>query len=183
MAILETTGFSWVDSSPTVIEGYSDGMAAMRALQEYLQDRLNADFWNVFIDNNEAYIVPDVVLEDDEPQEADQVGKPYILLSLDRDELSELSDARGTMRECEIEAVCIASDFSGAQVGTGNPIGSDTLLGQALAEIIRDDYTIFRDTLGMQGMAIKAQPEVITQTSSGEIHRNPYRITFVYENA
>ena len=159
----------------------SDGLTAMRTLQSHLQARLNADFAATFTDGSGGYLIPDVVLEDDEPQDSDTIGKPFAVLALGSDDSSEWSDVRGRMRICVIEADCVASDFSGAQTGTANPTGSDTLLSQAIGSIINDDYVTLRD-MGLLGCAFRTNTrERIEATDAGEIHHNPHRITFTYE--
>ncbi len=170
-------GLVWSNSVAVEAVTYSDGLAAMRTLRSHLQSRLDADYAATFASYNGA----DVVLEDDEPQESDRVGKPFALLALASDDVSEESDITGRHRDVAVDVDVVASDWSGAQTGTANPVGSDTLLSRSLCEIIRADYAVLRD-LGLMACTFRTTTgERIEESEAGEIHRNPHRITFTYE--
>lgn len=157
------------------MSSFTDGRAALVALQAYLQSTLTADYAATFA----AYGGVDVVLRDDEPGEPERVGKPYIMLTLDSDANSEAVRVRNA-RDLQAGFDVVASEFSGARTGAANPEGSDTRLSRALLQIITDGYADLR-ALGLYNTRIAALPETV-QDADGEpqVHTNPHRILLTY---
>jgi hypothetical protein len=154
---------------------FNDATEALQVVREHLQSRLDADYSSQF----EPYGGVDVITPDDEPDEDDRAGKPYIILSIEGDALSDASGSTGDMRDATLEAECVANDFNGAVTGAANPTGSDTLLSRALAEIARDDYAVLRDA-GLYRFRQTASREVINTADGMQLHRNPHRFLFSY---
>ena len=146
----------------------ADATAAMNVLKTRLQTRLNADYATVFA----PYLGVDVILEDDEPAEAEQVGKPYILLGVQSEEDEPVWGR--IARKFSINAEIVATEFSGAQTGVSNPIGADTLLANAFVRIVREDYAFLRDA-GLFAVTCRKRKEQYQDIT----HRNPHEINGV----
>lgn len=149
---------------PTIADAY----AAMNVLKTHLRTRLNADYVSVFA----GYGGVDVILEDDEPEDQERVGKPYILLGVQGED--DAPDWGRGVRAFTVRADVVASEFAGAQTGAANLVGSDTLLASTLREIVRTGYATLRDA-GLMAVVIKARTE---QNNDG-IHSNAHEITGV----
>jgi len=147
--------------------------AGLEILRTQLQTALNADATFA------TYGGADVVLADDEPNESERVGRPYILLDVESDvdsQAIEQADARDATTTFEV----VANGFSGADVSIANPIGSDTLLSSALMNFMRANYGALRDA-GLYRNRIEQGKERIEQgDAEPETHRNPHRILFTY---
>jgi len=154
---------------------FTDDIAAIRALKTRLATQFaTGDYGAAYA----GYGGVDVVLIFDESDEPEQVGKPMILLSLEDGGGSEWSSARDEYRDVTVMATVMASDFSGAQVGTANPVSSDELMSADLLREVQINYAAWRD-LGLQN--IRIMPQKMSVTENG-IRKTPHRITFSYAN-
>jgi hypothetical protein len=157
---------------------YATGRDAMTALRDYLQERFNGEHSATFV----SYGGADVVLEGDEPGAEEEVGRPYIVLSMGNDEESGFSAPRMQQNDVQILARCVASDFSGAQTGEANPEGSDTKLGRVLAQCIETKANRKElAELGLLRPRFSAAQEIIRDGAGGEYHDNPHTIVLTYE--
>lgn len=116
----------------------------------------------------------DVILEDDEPDEPDQAGRPYVAVGEPREGDSGLG---WQWRDVTIPLRVVATDFSGAQTGTANPVGSDTLLSKAITTIVLDRYATFRDSYRMYGANIRKTGGDNAQGEARTAHENRHEFT------
>jgi hypothetical protein len=125
-----------------------------------------------------AYGGVDVILEDDEPDEPDQVGKPYVAIG----EPTEADSEWGWwFRDVSIPVRVMATDFSGAQTGAANPVGSDTLLSKAITAIVRDRYTTLRDDYHMYATKLRKGGGANGQGEARTAHENRHDFTCVID--
>jgi hypothetical protein len=152
-----------------------DAHAGLTIIRDRFQEALNDDYLSDF----EPYGGADCILSDDEPTEAERVGKPYVLLVPEASEYSETWGAQ----EVRVVAQCKATDFNGARKGIANDIGSHTLLSRKLTAYIRSNYDTF-NALGVQGIEIdEPRKSIETKEGGGVTQIVTHRITFRYESA
>lgn len=154
---------------------FTDGREALGIFRTYFQNILDSEYADTF----SSYGGAEVILEDDEPGEPERMGKPFIVLSIERDTDSadvKQEDARDVTARFD---VC-ANEFNGARTGGSNPVGSDTQLSKVLSSVIKTNYRELRD-MGFTRIRIDTQREQIQQ-AAGEAptHLNPHRIVFTY---
>ena len=140
---------------------------------------VKAQLETVYAADFAAYGGADCVLEDDESQEPEKAGKPYVVFTLGSDEESEWSAPANRRNDVTVQARTVANDFNGAQIGAANIEGSDTKLSRVLTQII-ESGTSQLAALGLIMPSITASTETVKDGQGGVYHENPHTITATY---
>jgi len=124
----------------------------------------------------------DVVLSLDEDTKAERIGKPYLLIAEPSGERSPFSAAIGNWRFVAVGIHACATDFSGQQVGTANPVNAIELMSRDLQADVLANYTTWRG-LGLYDIQIASQPAMQIPNSDGTAGARaiPHRVTFHYQ--
>lgn len=156
---------------------FTDDIAAVRALKTRLATQFATGDYAA---SYSGYGGVDVILNYDESDEPEHVGKPMILIGVPAGSLSEWSSNAGEFRNVTVELKVYASDFAGAQIGTANPVSSDELLTKDLQNEFYSNYFTWED-LGVLDVQFTPSQLTTQQGSTGDIRTMSHSVSFKYQ--
>lgn len=162
---------------------FSDDLAARDAIKTRLQTLFaaNGTYGPHYTGSDGTVTGADVVTRDDEPEEPESAGKPYI--KIDFSEGSDNGDwmaCDDRMRGVSLTLTATANDYNGGLIGTTNPTAAHAQMKKDLESEFDDNYAVWRD-LGIYDVRVIGQAQAVEARENGRAYRYPSRLTFVYE--